>query len=134
MQLFQTIFIEICFQVVHIIMFLMCHYNTCYYENNRLSHYITISNETLATILICQGTRKYGDVPIKDRDKLSVVGLITYILIVPCLLVMIVTSILQLFYSSMTTVYSYCYDYVIVVGIILLALNSYSLSGNKKAN
>ena len=67
------------FAVVHDI----CRSSSSYFYRNRCQKYIIIKNEVLATILIASGIARDKAVNHHDLNKMSMVGLISYIIIEP---------------------------------------------------
>ena len=81
------------FAVVHDI----CRSSSSYFYRNRCQKYIIIKNEVLATILIASGIARDKAVNHHDLNKMSMVGLISYIIIEPINIYVLILNFMDLF-------------------------------------
>ena len=66
---------------------LICKYNACYFYKAKTNKYIIIKNKTVAKILIARAVGRDKIVKSCDLNKMTIVGLISYIIVFPINLV-----------------------------------------------
>jgi len=74
-----------------------CRYNSCYFPESKSQKYIVIKNNIIAKILIAGGVGRAPIVNLSDRNKMSVIGLISYIAVLPTSLFYIAIRAMILF-------------------------------------
>ena len=75
----------------------ICRRSSSYLPGNKCQKYIVIKNELLAIILIAEGVSRDKDVNYYDLNKMSMVGLISYITLEPINLYVLIIRIMDLF-------------------------------------
>jgi hypothetical protein len=100
-----------------------CRANSCHFPESKSQKYIVIKNTVIARILI-SGVVGRQLVNSSERNKMSVVGLISYIVILPTYLFFIAINVMKLFnYRGLDNDFMnslYIIDLCILVGLNIL--------------
>ena len=75
----------------------ICRSSSSYFYRNKCQKYIIIKNEVLARILIASGIARDKAVDRHDLNKMSMVGLISYIIIEPINIYVLIINFMALF-------------------------------------
>jgi hypothetical protein len=125
--------------VVNFVMFymfnLICRYNACYFNKAKINKYIIIKNKIVAKILIGRAVGRDKIVKTCDLDKMSIVGLISYIIIFPInLFYLILKIIIVLNYnefgnlSSLSNFIYFILAILTILNLIILLINTWNCS------
>ena len=123
--------------VVNFVMFymfnLICRYNACYFNKAKINKYIIIKNKIVAKILIGRAVGRDKVVKNCDLDKMSIVGVISYIIIFPINLVYLILKIIIVLnyngFGNLSSLSNFIY-FILAIGLILnlliLLLNTWN--------
>ncbi|BCZ45502.1 hypothetical protein psyc5s11_15690 [Clostridium gelidum] len=75
----------------------ICRTSSSYFYKNKCQKYIIIKNEVLARILIAAGISRNKFVDRHDLNKMSIIGLISYIIIEPINIYVLILNFMDLF-------------------------------------
>ena len=87
----------ICCIILFSIFHNICRKSSTYFFKNKCQKYITIKNELIARILISDGISNNKFVDRHDLNKMSMVGLISYIIIEPINIYVLILNIMNIF-------------------------------------
>jgi hypothetical protein len=94
-----------------------CRWNSCYFPNSKSKKYIVIKNAIIAKILISSGVGRDLIVYSCDRNKMSVVGLLLYIIILPTDLFTLVIRTMIL--SNYRSIDNYLMNLLFIISLMI---------------